>query len=270
MALINCPDCNSIVSDKAIQCPKCAYPISSYNTNQNIITPREIQKHENVTVNIQQPNLNSLLVLTSKKSEGLAFLLTFLFGPFGLFYANPKKAGPVFLFTIGAAILVLLLSGNDKQAEYIWIGLFGLIISITSIILGMQGVNEYNQSLLENLNLEEKISPRRYANATNISQKYIVNDINQEYLNFLNQLITEERKKIFSGKNDHIPKTIRKLTSDFGSCKNLAHEYKNQFGKDLIEDIISTSSSLEKIYFYVEPLCDLGFCKKAYPHELIT
>ena len=27
MALINCPECNAEVSDKAKQCPKCAYPL---------------------------------------------------------------------------------------------------------------------------------------------------------------------------------------------------------------------------------------------------
>jgi uncharacterized OB-fold protein len=29
MALINCPECGTEVSDKADKCPKCAYPINS-------------------------------------------------------------------------------------------------------------------------------------------------------------------------------------------------------------------------------------------------
>jgi predicted amidophosphoribosyltransferase len=29
MAIINCPECGSTVSDKAEKCPKCSYPIQS-------------------------------------------------------------------------------------------------------------------------------------------------------------------------------------------------------------------------------------------------
>lgn len=28
MALINCPECNNEISDKAVSCPKCAFPIN--------------------------------------------------------------------------------------------------------------------------------------------------------------------------------------------------------------------------------------------------
>jgi len=31
MALINCPECKSEVSDKAKQCPKCAFPFDNQN-----------------------------------------------------------------------------------------------------------------------------------------------------------------------------------------------------------------------------------------------
>lgn len=33
MALINCPECNNEISDKAVSCPICGYPISAVNTN---------------------------------------------------------------------------------------------------------------------------------------------------------------------------------------------------------------------------------------------
>ncbi len=32
MALIKCPECGTEVSDKAIQCPRCAYPIANLKT----------------------------------------------------------------------------------------------------------------------------------------------------------------------------------------------------------------------------------------------
>ena len=41
MALINCPECNTEVSEKADKCPKCAYPINKIphpnNVNQEIV-----------------------------------------------------------------------------------------------------------------------------------------------------------------------------------------------------------------------------------------
>jgi len=35
MALINCPECGTQVSDKAEKCPKCAYPFQGKASNQN-------------------------------------------------------------------------------------------------------------------------------------------------------------------------------------------------------------------------------------------
>ena len=40
MALIKCPECGTEVSDKALQCPKCSYPISTAPSQQ---TPEDIQ-----------------------------------------------------------------------------------------------------------------------------------------------------------------------------------------------------------------------------------
>tara|TARA_R110002096_G_C14363751_1_gene704194 strand:+ start:104 stop:304 length:201 start_codon:yes stop_codon:yes gene_type:complete len=34
MAIINCPECNNNVSDKAEKCPKCAYPIKKAESNE--------------------------------------------------------------------------------------------------------------------------------------------------------------------------------------------------------------------------------------------
>jgi len=33
MALINCPECGSRISDQAEKCPSCAYPINSRGNN---------------------------------------------------------------------------------------------------------------------------------------------------------------------------------------------------------------------------------------------
>ncbi len=36
MALINCPECNTQVSDKAEKCPNCAFPIKTQNKKEKI------------------------------------------------------------------------------------------------------------------------------------------------------------------------------------------------------------------------------------------
>jgi len=42
MALINCPECNTEVSEKAEKCPKCAYPINKTQTQYNTPIKPEI------------------------------------------------------------------------------------------------------------------------------------------------------------------------------------------------------------------------------------
>ena len=46
MALINCPECATQISDKATPCPKCGCPISRENigTSSNIVTTQESSK----------------------------------------------------------------------------------------------------------------------------------------------------------------------------------------------------------------------------------
>lgn len=45
MALINCPECNTEVSDKADKCPKCAYPIN-YNNQRDSVEKKTVVKSQ--------------------------------------------------------------------------------------------------------------------------------------------------------------------------------------------------------------------------------
>ena|GEM_PF-5027694 len=48
MALKQCPECSSDVSEYAATCPKCAFPISgtqSQNTNSNVVMPVNTKNH---------------------------------------------------------------------------------------------------------------------------------------------------------------------------------------------------------------------------------
>lgn len=46
MALIKCPECNKEISDKAVNCPNCGYPIC---TESNKVVPSESET-ENVII----------------------------------------------------------------------------------------------------------------------------------------------------------------------------------------------------------------------------
>lgn len=43
MALINCPECNREISDKAVSCPHCGYPLSNNLIEKN--EPQDIKEH---------------------------------------------------------------------------------------------------------------------------------------------------------------------------------------------------------------------------------
>ena len=153
MALINCPDCKIEVSDKAFQCPKCAYPI---NTNENFNRANFdyslTRPNENLIVNVEQPNVNALVAISSRKSEGISLVLTIIFGVLGLLYGNPKKFGGVLILTILSMILVILMTNSNSNTGYPLIVLIALVSTIASIILGLEGVKEYNDSLIDSLN----------------------------------------------------------------------------------------------------------------------
>jgi uncharacterized membrane protein YvbJ len=50
MALIDCPECGTQVSDKAERCLKCAYPINSNNTNSASDRNTQTRTETNVVV----------------------------------------------------------------------------------------------------------------------------------------------------------------------------------------------------------------------------
>ena len=69
MALINCPECELEVSDKAEKCPKCAYPLNTIPTNQPQVK-QEIVVHTKI---IEMISPASKLTLYSDYLEGEFF-----------------------------------------------------------------------------------------------------------------------------------------------------------------------------------------------------
>jgi hypothetical protein len=137
MALINCPECIRQVSDKATQCPNCAYPIATM----------AMQPAENLEA--KAPNYaNQIAIRSMQKSAETSFILTFLFGPLGLLYGNPKKAVTVILIVFFTCVfLTLILSQNPNEATLLTL-LVSIIGWIYSIITGSEGVKQFNASLL--------------------------------------------------------------------------------------------------------------------------
>ena len=68
MALINCPECEKQISDKANSCPDCGFPIN----NDNKFKPREvkvmgnIQKHNNIEIEAKRLVENGQLLAAVK------------------------------------------------------------------------------------------------------------------------------------------------------------------------------------------------------------
>lgn len=113
MSLINCPECNTAVSQAATQCPKCAYPIAASVQPENVNNLFPGQK-----INIQMPAsaapkpvYNADVPLPGLKNMVLAVLLPVLFGPLGLFYASTKRA----LYTIGALIFISVVNAEGRE-----------------------------------------------------------------------------------------------------------------------------------------------------------
>jgi hypothetical protein len=80
-----------------------------------------------------QQHVQTIMVVSKQKSAGIAFLLTFFFGPLGLLYAS-----------VAGGIIMIILS--------LVIGIFtlgiGLIIGwVISIVWAMVAVNMYNKKM---------------------------------------------------------------------------------------------------------------------------
>ena len=70
MALINCPECGETVSDKAVSCPKCAYPITAHS---NLVNSNQ-RKIQTIELTLKKHKI-SLLLASIPLVGGFMFLL---------------------------------------------------------------------------------------------------------------------------------------------------------------------------------------------------
>jgi hypothetical protein len=120
------------------------------------------------------------LITKSPKSIGIALLLTFLFGPIGLFYASVSGG---LIMTLTPILLFLLVIFGTLQDNFILVGwssglliIFALTYWLINIIWAVISVNSYNKELeyeakrqFELWNRIHEIDQNQYA--ININQK---------------------------------------------------------------------------------------------------
>ena len=87
MALIQCPECSTQVSDKAVSCPSCGYPIAAQNTASQG-TPISSLSNEPPT---------QTATLSISKSRGVHIILGLMFGGMGFhnFYSGHNLRGAI-------------------------------------------------------------------------------------------------------------------------------------------------------------------------------
>jgi len=80
MALINCPECNHEISDKAISCPRCAFPLASSKEviNSEISSVPPVQTIELTGKDLKKKSLVGFIIVII----GLFVLLISIFSGF--------------------------------------------------------------------------------------------------------------------------------------------------------------------------------------------
>ena len=98
MALINCPECATQVSDKAVSCPSCDCPIAKSAAQTMQLSPGRYSAPPTVTVS---------------KSRGVYIILGLLFGGVGFhnFYSGHNLRGAI---KIGVFLIAFALDASTR------------------------------------------------------------------------------------------------------------------------------------------------------------
>jgi len=259
MALFNCPECNKLISDQAFDCPQCGYPVAS----KRIIRQEVNISPENIhDLNPNQLNKELIVALTSKKSEGLAFLFTLLFGPLGLFYADSKKAVMLIISIILCIALLIALGIDISGIPYLAMSIAFWIISV---VLAITSVTEHNDKISSGLVVKTPDMP----NATIDSISNVTASIDPvQKLERLIRAIHEDPSKTNFYK-ESIIHLISENCDDKSDCLFLMKEYRNRYKCALIDELKSLSHSYDSIKSYLRPFIDFEVVSKTYPHQIL-
>ena len=112
MAIIKCPECQNEISDKALSCPKCGYPIASETVNSQTHTAETQTSHtpeddKEETVYTAQKNSNEVAVMS-----GLFFVV------FIILVSINRWIGMMSLIYLALIEIYLLLSYAGQKELY--------------------------------------------------------------------------------------------------------------------------------------------------------
>lgn len=96
-----CPSCGSDTHNEAVICIKCGTGLTQNKAPEPVPPPQPAQQNYN-----RQPNSPNVVIVGKQKSTGTAFLLAFLFGPFGLLYAS--VTGGIIMIFVGILLFFLI------------------------------------------------------------------------------------------------------------------------------------------------------------------
>lgn len=157
-----------------------------------------------------------------------------------------------FIFILTSAVTVLFDKQNRSMAE--------IIAKSKTILKQDYNINTKEQNLNPNL--------KTNSDTLQFSEFSISND-QEVLLNELYKLVEKEKRKLISGQNPKIIDTLKLLITDKDDFLPMNKAYYTNYHKGIIEHLTSISSSYTAIYYYVEPLVELGVCEKEFPHNVL-
>ena len=133
-----CPYCAETIKAEAKFCRFCNHDLVTGQSG--LPAPTTASPKPSVTDGTVAELSKQLLFLAQKKSIGIAFVLTFFFGPLGMFYS-----------TVEGGIIMLIITTITVMITFFTFG-FGLflmfIVGLVCIIWGMIAASEHNEKLL--------------------------------------------------------------------------------------------------------------------------
>jgi hypothetical protein len=154
-----CSTCGKEVIKNAKFCIYCGYKVASVEssvTEENLIS---IQPHQefkaaqsNVNSELTSTNIKIALAAFKAKSLGLAFLLTLIFGPFGLLYAS--ITGGLIMLLLSIPLFVFIVKATVEGGILLGLASYFVLIFlywIICILWGLIAASSYNSDLIRDI-----------------------------------------------------------------------------------------------------------------------
>lgn len=160
-------------------------------------------------------------------------------------------------------IISLVLSG---LVGFVILLTFGKTIEILIDIRSSQLINNIDKVNIETIKRRELKEPNNRP-----EEEIEVTEISEENLHILNNLIQNQKKKLWgSSQKIEIITLIKSLVVSKSSAEKLVLEYKDQFDKYLIEDLKGISSSYDTIRDYLDIFIEHNIVSETYPHDRLN